>query len=249
MKVFKDIAYKNEDVCKLDLYLPNEGGFETIVWFHGGGLEYGDKQQAERFVSAIVNAGYGFISVNYRMYTNGVKFPKFLYDAASAVAFVKENIETYGGKKEKIYISGQSAGAWLSLMLCVNDEYLKSVGIDNKEIAGWIIDSSQTTAHFNVLKYELGEDTRAQRINEFAPQYFVSDKTEVSKMILIFYENDMSCRYEQNMLFYKSILAFNKQSNIVYKVLPGGHCHGSIDPNEDGKYDYVETMLQWLKDR
>jgi hypothetical protein len=66
-------------------------------------------------------------------------------------------------------------------------------------------------------------------------------------MLLIFYENDMCCRYEQNMLFYKSILAFNEQANIVYKVLSGGHCRGSSEPNEDGKYDYVETMLQWLK--
>ena len=247
MRVFKDITYKSDDACKLDLYLPDEDGFETIVWFHGGGLENGDKQQAERFVSAIIDAGYGFVSANYRLYTSGAKFPEFLFDAASAVAFVKEKIETYGGQKDKLYISGQSAGAWLSLMLCVNDEYLKSVGIDNKEIAGWIIDSSQTTAHFNVLKYELGEDTRAQRINEFAPQYFVSDKTDFSKMLLIFYENDMCCRYEQNMLFYKSILAFNEQANIVYKVLSGGHCRGSSEPNEDGKYDYVETMLQWLK--
>ena len=126
-------------------------------------------------------------------------------------------------------------------------KFLEVNAIENKEIAGWIIDSSQTTAHFNVLKYELGADTREQRINEFAPQYFVSEKTDFSKMLLIFYENDMCCRYEQNMLFYKSILAFNEQANIVYKVLSGGHCRGSSEPNEDGKYDYVETMLQWLK--
>ena len=132
----------------------------------------------------------------------------------------------------------------ISLLLFLSTDFFH---IDNKEIAGWIIDSSQTTAHFNVLKYELGEDTRAQRINEFAPQYFVSEKTDFSKMLLIFYENDMCCRYEQNMLFYKSILAFNEQANIVYKVLSGGHCRGSTKPNEDGKYDYVETMLQWLK--
>ena len=176
MRVFKDITYKSDDACKLDLYLPDEDGFETIVWFHGGGLENGDKQQAERFVSAIIDAGYGFVSANYRMYTSGAKFPEFLFDAASAVAFVKENIEAYGGQKDKLYISGQSAGAWLSLMLCVNDEYLKRVGIDNKEITGWIIDSSQTTAHFNVLKYEFGEETRTNKKTKAVKNYTALNK-------------------------------------------------------------------------
>ena len=246
MRVCKDIAYKDEAACRLDLYLPEKEGFATIVWFHGGGIEGGDKQDGERLAPSIVEAGYGFACVNYRMYPNGARFPTFLYDAASAVAFVQEKIQEYGGRKDRLYISGQSAGAWISLMLCVNTEYLSSVGVDSGKLAGWIIDSAQTTAHFNVLKYELGEDPRAQRINEFAPQYYISEQTDFTKMLLLFYEKDMPCRYEQNMLFYKSILAFNEGASIAYKVLPGLHCRGSCEANEDGTYDYVETMLQWL---
>ena len=249
MRIIKDVIYKSEDSCKLDIYLPSQDGFGTIVWFHGGGLENGDKQSGEKLAASIVEAGYAFVSVEYRMYTAGAKFPEFLCDAADAIAFVKANIENYGGKKDKLYVSGQSAGAWMALMLCLNEEYLNSVGVDNQDICGWIIDSAQTTAHFNVLKYELGVDSRAQRINEFAPQYFISEKTAFSRMLLMFYENDMPCRYEQNMLFYKSILTFNAKANIVYKVLPGEHCHGSCVRDGDGQYAYVKTMLQWLKNR
>ena len=249
MRIIKDVIYKSEDSCKLDIYLPSKDGFETFVWFHGGGLENGDKESGKKLAEAIIEAGYAFVSVEYRMYTGGARFPDFLLDAADAVAFVKENIENYGGKKDRLYISGQSAGAWISLMLCMNREFLERVGIDNKEILGWVIDSAQTTAHFNVLKYELGEDSRAQRINEFAPQFYVSDRTDFSKILLIMYEKDMPCRYEQNMLFYKSILGFNETADIMYKVLPGEHCHGSCVRDGDGQYAYVKTMLQWLKNR
>ena len=48
------------------------------------------------------------------------------------------------------------------------------------------------------------------------------------------------------MLFYKSILDFNRNADVQYKVLPGGHCHGSSEPDEDGQYAYVKTSLQWL---
>ena len=248
MRIFKDIQYKEYEYCQLDMYLPEKSEFDTIVWFHGGGLTAGDKSSGEKLAEGFVEAGYGFVSVNYRMYNHGSKFPDFLIDAADAVAFVEKNIEEYGGNANRLYISGQSAGAWISLMLCMNAEYLKNVGIDNQKILGWIIDSAQTTSHFNVIQYELGEDKYAQRIDKFAPQYFVSKDTCFSKMLLIFYENDMTCRYEQNMLFYKSILAYNKEANVRYTVLSGGHCHGSSKMDEDGKYAYVKTSLQWLKE-
>ena len=247
MRVIKDVQYNEIEACKLDMYLPDESGFETIVWFHGGGLVSGDKLDGERLAPSIVAAGYAFVSVEYRMYTGGAKFPDFINDVAEAVAFVKANIHSHGGDGARLYISGQSAGAWMALMLCFNETYLKNVGVNPAEILGWIIDSAQTTAHFNVLKYELGEDARAQRINEFAPQYFIGERSAFSRMLLIFYERDMACRYEQNMLFYKSVLAFNGKADISYVQLPGVHCHGSCTPDEDGGFAYVKTTLQWLE--
>ncbi|MBQ7642552.1 MAG: alpha/beta hydrolase [Clostridia bacterium] len=250
MKVIKDVLYgKYDDRCKLDMYLPDGEGYATIVWFHGGSLTSGSKADGTCLADGFVKAGYAFVSADYRMYKAGAKFPDFIVDAANAVAYIKNNISSYGGDDNKVFVSGQSAGAWLSLMLCLDTQYLSGVGVDGKSIAGWIIDSAQTLSHFNVIKYESGEDSRAQRIDRYAPQFFVSDKTEFSKMLLIFYDNDMPCRYEQNMLFYKSVLYFNKSADITYKVLAGTHCHGSTVKDDDGEYGYVKTSLEWLGKR
>ena len=249
MKKIENIEYSKKHNEKLDVYLPDEKGFITVIYFHGGGIVAGDKADsfyveiAERFAEN----GYAFVSVNYRMYPNA-KFPDFLEDAAEAVAYTKKHIPEWGGSGE-VMISGQSAGAWMSLMLCLNKKYLNAVGIDPSEISAWLIDSAQTTTHFNVLKYELGEDPNLQRINEFAPQFFVDAQTSFSKMLLIFYENDMPCRKEQNMLFYKSVLLFNKEADIVYKTLPGEHCHGSTQKDADGEFAYVKTAFAWLKEK
>ena len=131
-------------------------------------------------------------------------------------------------------------------MLCLNRTYLKGVGLLLNDIKGWIIDSAQTTSHFNVMKYELGCNPNLQRIDEYAPLYYVDESTKFSKMFLLFYENDMPCRPEQNHLFIKAVQAFDKDADIQYKQLPGGHCHGSTHCDEDGEYSFLKESIRWL---
>lgn len=249
MSVLKDIIYneKYED-CRLDLYLPPSKGFDTIVYFHGGGLTGGHKtdpyyiEMAERFAEK----GMGFASVEYRKYPTA-KYPDFLEDCAAATAFIQKKIEEYGGNG-KIYVSGQSAGAWISLMLCFNGSFFKSAGVDTSTILGYIIDSAQATSHFTVIqKEEEGVDELAQRIDKFAPLYYVNKETSFPKMFLIFYENDIPCRPEQNMLLYKTLLTYNPQAKVDYLQLPGEHVAGSIKKDPDGEYPFVKEVFKWLE--
>ena len=56
-------SYKLER-CKLDIHYPTDKkGFATLVWFHGGGLEVGEKHFPKEFL----NQGYAVIAVNYRL--------------------------------------------------------------------------------------------------------------------------------------------------------------------------------------
>lgn len=247
MELIKNIKYGNDEATRLDAYLPDKKGFTTIVCFHGGGLERHGKD-TPNFVDIandFVKAGYAFVSADYRIYPEA-KFPDFICDAAKAIAYTKSKIAEWGGS-EKIIVTGQSAGAWISLMLCLDKTYLNAEGIDPLEIEAWIIDSAQTTAHFNVLKYDKKLNSSLQRIDETAPLYFIDENTAFTKMLLIVYENDMPCRYEQNMLFYKAVLNFNGNANISYKVLSGAHCSGSSIKGDNGEYAYVKTALKWLR--
>ncbi len=249
MSILNDIIYNEQyEDCRLDLYLPPSKGFDTVVYFHGGGLTGGHKNDyyyveiAERFAEK----GMGFASVEYRKYPTA-KYPDFLEDCARATAFIQKKIGEYGGNG-KIYISGQSAGAWISLMLCLNGNFFKEAGVDTSAVQGYIIDSAQATSHFTVIQEEEeGVDDLAQRIDKFAPLYYVNKQTAFPKMFLIFYENDIPCRPEQNMLLYKTLLAYNPQANVEYLQLPGGHVAGSTKKDDDGEYAFVKEVFEWLK--
>lgn len=248
MKMISNVQYGEFSENKLDVYLPEGEGYSAIVYFHGGGFVEGDKAETcyKEIAETFVKNGYAFLSVNYRMYSHGAKFPQFLEDGAQAVAWAKARIQQLGGSGE-LYVSGQSAGGWLSMMLCLNESYLRAVGVNPQEIKGWMIDSAQTTAHFNVMKHEMDCDPRLQRINEFAPLYYLNANTKFSRMLLLFYDNDMPCRLEQNLLFIKAVKYVYPEADVSYKQLPGGHCHGSTKKDEDGEYAYAKEALRWLK--
>ena len=134
-------------------------------------------------------------------------------------------------------------------MLCVDKSHLSKYGIEVEDIKGWLIDSAQMTSHFNIISKELGIDPRLQRIDKYAPIYYVNEYTRFSSMLLIYYTEDMPLRAEQNMLFLGSILRFNKDADVVCQVLEGRHCQGSIHKDEDGEYQFVKTSLNWLRDK
>lgn len=224
----------------MDIFFPEVEEFFTIVYFHGGGLVEGDKGDTHEFVKHLTKLGFAVATANYSLLTES-KFPECVNDAAQAVKYVKDNIKSKG-----ILVMGQSAGAYLTLMLCLNREYLKEVGIDNKEIIGWISDAGQPTTHFNILKYERSLDPLLQRVDEAAPLYYVNKDTYFSHLLLMTYECDLPNRLEQNKLLMSSIKTFNKDLDVELKILKGEHCHGSGTLDEDNEYEVVKVVKEWM---
>ena len=240
MKPYQNINFYQDKY--LDLFVPEKEEFITIIHFHGGGLIEGDKGDTYQYVEHLVAAGFGVATANYSLLPDN-KFPSFVKDAAEAVKYAIDNIVRYGNSN-KFIISGQSAGAYLTLMLCLNKEYL---GDYQNKIIGYISDAGQPTSHFNILKYQYGLDPLMQRIDETAPLYYVNENTKFSSILLMVYENDLPNRLEQNQLLVSAIKSYNDKANIVLKVLKGYHCHGSSELDKDGEYETIKVIKEWVK--
>jgi acetyl esterase/lipase len=128
-KTISDLSYYENPVdgtyqmerCKLDLYYPADvKDYPTVIWFHGGGLTRGSKAIPEQ----LKDKGIAVVAVNYRLHPN-VNAPKYIEDAAAAVAWVFKNIGQYGGDQSKIYVCGFSSGGYLSLMVSLDQKWLK----------------------------------------------------------------------------------------------------------------------------
>jgi acetyl esterase/lipase len=141
--IHKAIAYKTGKDAdplrhKLDLYLPKgKKDFTVLFYVHGGGWTKGSKKSAARLGQAFAERGTGTVATNYRL-TPQVQHPGHIQDVARAFAWTYRNISKYGGRPERIFISGHSAGGHLVALLATNDSYLKAEGLGLDRIRGAI---------------------------------------------------------------------------------------------------------------
>lgn len=159
--------------CKLDVYVPDAvTGFPTVVWFHGGGLTGGHK----KFIP-LVDKGIAQVAVNYRLMneTNGVQGVDCIRDAAAAVAWTLRNIASYGGDTKRVYVSGMSAGGYLTMMVGMDPQYLAAHGFKPLDLAGLVPVSGQATKHFAVRQFAGDRDPQFQpKVDALAPMAHVS---------------------------------------------------------------------------
>jgi acetyl esterase/lipase len=122
----------------LDIFRP-EGrqGLPVLLFFHGGVWQQGDKSNYTSVGQALARRGILTLVVNYRL-TPSVRHPEHTRDAARAVAWTLENVERFGGRKDRVFISGHSSGGHLVTLLLFDPSYLKATGHAPEELAGVI---------------------------------------------------------------------------------------------------------------
>lgn len=204
--------------CELDIYYPSgEEGFPTVVWFHGGGLTGGQKELPK----ALKNRGIAIVGVNYRLAPKA-QAPDYIRDAAAAVAWVFNNIEQYGGDPAKIFVSGHSAGGYLTMMIGLDKEYLAHHGIDANHIAGLIPLSGQTITHF-AIRAQDQIDEKQPTVDQYAPLFHV--RPDASPLLLITGDRELEMlgRYEENAYLARMMKVAGHQSTHLLELQGYGH--------------------------
>ena len=206
--------------CVLDIYYPDtDEGFATLVWFHGGGLTGGSKELLEGFR----RQGFAVVAVNYRLFPK-CKCPDYIDDAAQAVAWTYDNIEKYGGDKDHIYVSGHSAGGYLTLMVALAKEYTAKYGFDADKIAKAYPVSGQTVTHYTIRK-ERGLPDGIPVVDGYAPMSHAGRGG--APMVLISGDRDleMLARYEENAHL-QALLEHFGHDSVLYEMQ--GFDHGTV---------------------
>lgn len=252
VRVLRDLAYKPDAAtdyerqrCKLDLYLPASGeGFATIVWFHGGALQTGGKADgiavglARRFASE----GIAVASVSYRLSPNA-KYPAYIDDAAAAFAFVHGEIGKHGGSPKRVFISGHSAGGYLTAMVGIDGKYLASYKLETKDIAGLMPVAGQMITH-STVREERGIPKTRPIIDDAAPAYHV--RADAPPFLCIVGSRDMAARAEENRYFVAAMKAVGHKDTTYLEV--EGRDHGTVASRTTEADDIVaRTMIEFIK--
>lgn len=238
-----NITYRTEtdsaiqNACRLDLCYPKAvTGFPVVVWFHGGGLTGG-----QRHFIPLTDSRIAQVAVDYRLMTatNSVRGEDCIRDAAAAVAWTLRNIARFGGDPKKVYVSGMSAGAYLTMMVGMDRRYLGEHGFSPSDLAGIAPVSGQATKHYNVRRFS--GDTSAQFvpvIDALAPLAHVSADLPPIVSICGQPPYEWKCRAEENRLLIASCVALGHKK-AMYIELPYTS-HGTV---LKPAYAYIERFI------
>jgi acetyl esterase/lipase len=221
--------------CVLDVYYPkNIKDFPTIVWFHGGGLTGGEKE----IPNALKEKGFCIVAVNYRL-SPRVKSPKYIEDAAAAVAWVFNNITSLGGDTSLIFVSGHSAGGYLTSMVGLDKRWLNKYNIDANRIAGLIPFSGQTITHFKIRE-EMGIPRTQPIVDDLAPLYHV--RADAPPLILITGDRELEMlgRYEENAYLMRMMKVAGHTQTKLYEM--DGYDHGMTEP----AFPLLIKEIRWI---
>jgi len=115
-----------------------------LVLFYGGGWRDGRKDQLRVYAQHFAQHGYVVATPEYRLREAG-HWPNSIHDAKAAVRWMRAHAEEYGVDPERIGVMGNSAGAYLAMMVAYTPDVPAFEGD-----GGWPEESSAASAVVNI---------------------------------------------------------------------------------------------------
>ncbi|XP_072981256.1 probable isoprenylcysteine alpha-carbonyl methylesterase ICMEL1 isoform X1 [Typha angustifolia] len=145
-QVRRSIVYGEKPRNRLDLYLPADlDDVKPVAAFvTGGAWIIGYKAWGALLGKRLSERGIIVACIDYRNFPQGT-ISNMVEDVSQGISFVCNNIGSYGGDTNRIYLIGQSAGAHISSCALL-DQAIKECG--EGENAAWSV--SQIKAYFGI---------------------------------------------------------------------------------------------------
>ena len=234
-----------KDLGRLDLYLPSgKKNFPVVLFIHGGGLQSGDKSKLEQVGRRFALHGIAVVAPNYRL-SPAVRYPAHIEDVARAFRWTWDQIASHGGDREKIFVAGGSSGGHLTMLLSLDERYLKKVGLKSSSIRGAIpisglMDVNQTG---QLRRGKVWEDS-AEIMKEASPLTWV--RKDAPPLLILFADGETPERARQNREVYEALRKAG-HPDVKLQVL-ADRTHNSIRPNLSREGDPgLLSMLAFVK--
>uniref|UniRef100_A0A453F498 protein-S-isoprenylcysteine alpha-carbonyl methylesterase n=1 Tax=Aegilops tauschii subsp. strangulata TaxID=200361 RepID=A0A453F498_AEGTS len=128
-QVHRSIVYGEQPRNRLDLYIPkdNRRPCPVVAFVTGGAWIIGYKAWGALLGRRLAERGIIVACIDYRNFPQG-RIGDMVSDASQGISFVCNNIASYGGDPNKIYLMGQSAGAHISACALMEQAVKESSG-------------------------------------------------------------------------------------------------------------------------
>ena len=115
-----DTRYGEGEKQKLDVYSCGDTSAPTLIYFHGGYWQRGDKSIYGFLAKPFVEAGVNVVVVGYDL-CPAITITRISEEAREAVAYIWRNADDLGIDRNRITVMGHSAGGHITQMMMGTD--------------------------------------------------------------------------------------------------------------------------------
>ncbi len=166
---YANVAYGPHQRNVLDFWkAEGSGPRPLLIAIHGGGWVAGDKTQNPAEVRHWLEKGISYAAINYRL-TVTDPLPAPVYDAARAVQFLRSKAAEWNINKNRIALTGGSAGACTSMWILLHDDLANPKSSDPVEhestrVSAAAVVAGQTSIDPKVIEPWVGPNVLKHRM-------------------------------------------------------------------------------------
>ncbi|MCL6260807.1 alpha/beta hydrolase [Aquiflexum sp. TKW24L] len=170
---------------QLNVFAPKnaEGSNAVMLFIYGGSWDSGNKELYNFLGARLARKGIVAVIIDYPL-SPDYQVHDMAKAAAQAVKWTAQNIKTYGGSPDKIYVSGHSAGGHLASLISVRDEYFDTLGVENPIKGTILIDAAGLDMYWFLKEMNYAPGTQYLRAftdnprvwKDTSPIYYLDEK-------------------------------------------------------------------------
>ncbi|KAK1322460.1 Isoprenylcysteine alpha-carbonyl methylesterase ICME [Acorus calamus] len=263
-QVRRSVVYGEQPRNRLDLYLPVsiDEPKPVVAFITGGAWIIGYKAWGALLGQQLAERGIIVACIDYRNFPQGT-ISDMIKDASQGISFVCNNISSYGGDPNRIYLMGQSAGAHIAACTLL-DQAIKECGEGDditwsvSQIKAYIgisggYNITNLVDHFHrrglYRSIFLGIMEGEQSLQRFSPELMLQDPNvghavALLPLIVLFHgTGDYSIPSESSKKFTDALRRVGAQ---VQLILYEGKTHTDLflqDPLRGGKDELLQDIL------
>lgn len=169
-----DLSYDDHERARFDLILPKSSEpMGLLLYIHGGGFINGDKDRVLgdynlENIRSLLQKGVAVASINYSLLNRNeenIGVIKCLLDAKRALQYIRSQAAVYNIDKNRVVMSGGSAGAGASLWVAMQDD------MKDPDHPDPVLRESTRVSGIAIFQTQCSYDIEDRWINDVFPEY------------------------------------------------------------------------------
>lgn len=260
LEAYCDIPYLagGDPMHLLDVYRPEEEGrLPVMIDVHGGGWMYGTKLLNKNYCLALAKRGFVVFNINYRLLPD-VRFNAQMQDVFAAFKWIRANCETYGGDRDNIFLTGDSAGGnlvTLASLINGNPDYASAFGVCQPDITFQAVGAVSPVIDLTsgvmkqMLPVLLGKNPQASPLYPFMKFENVYKGQQIPPFYVVTSNGDFVLQQAnalQRVLHtYQAEHRFRNWSSVSGKSLP--HVFSVLEPDQQESVAVIDEMVGYFR--